>query len=177
MHSPLPLQPSSQVCLPIGPPPPSQGPLFLVGPSHPCSPLASQGLGHLSSGSIKTSWLTDSHGKWCLGKVGFKGSSWVSLLAQWMGCCHHFWGLQASRPAFLAPTAGGLILCPSPIIILSLLCLITCCVPVTSHMPGLASLIIPAPAETRTFLTNLVEGHLLSLWRGLWKSVATFPQS
>lgn len=32
------------------------------------------------SGSIKTSWLTHSHGQWCLGK-DFRGSSWDHLSA------------------------------------------------------------------------------------------------
>lgn len=49
---------------------------LLTGPPSP--PLASQRLagwgGDLSSGSIKTSWLTHSHGQWCLGK-DLRGSS------------------------------------------------------------------------------------------------------
>lgn len=42
-------------------------------------------IGGLSFGSIKTSWLTDSPGKWCLGIKGFRGSSWglpISTMGQ-----------------------------------------------------------------------------------------------
>lgn len=57
-----------------------QGPSFLFRPPLYRIILPSIGLsgigraGGLSSGSIKTSWLTHSHGQWCLGK-DFRGSS------------------------------------------------------------------------------------------------------
>lgn len=64
----------------------SSPPPFFIG-THLCSPLASQGLGGLSSSSIKTSWLTDSPGKWCLGQKGFRSSS--QSLPSSSGSEHH----------------------------------------------------------------------------------------
>lgn len=56
-------------------PPPYRTTLPSIGPSD------LWGGGTLSSGSIKTSWLTHSHGQWCLGK-DFRGSSWDHLSAR-----------------------------------------------------------------------------------------------
>lgn len=82
-HPPCPTS-SFPACLPVIPyPPPFPYSGTPIPYRHP--PYMFSRIGGLSFGSIKTSWLTDSPGKWCLGKKGFRGSSWglpVSTMGQ-----------------------------------------------------------------------------------------------
>lgn len=82
-------------------------PLFLIGAPlipyrHPSLfSISLSRIGGLSSGSIKTSWLTDSHGKWCLGKKGFRGSSWglpISTMDWSTADPTDFWGTTTHSP-------------------------------------------------------------------------------
>lgn len=95
--------------MPSSSPFPYRSPLPPIPYRHP--PLFSINLsriGGLSSGSIKTSWLTDSHGKWCLGKKGFRVSSW-GLPTSAMG-----WSTAYPNPLLREQTPKAFIGCASP---------------------------------------------------------------